>query len=78
MDECKKQYMVITGEERTHATTFKDVYSEWLRRNIRKEHTLAGILIPHARHHESEDARLICMLRNVSKKKRIKAQALSQ
>ena len=36
MDECKKQYRVITGEERTHATTFKDVYSEWLRRNIRK------------------------------------------
>ena len=36
LDECKGQYKVICGEEKTHATNFRDVYSEWLVRNRAK------------------------------------------
>ena len=33
LDECKKQYSVVSGVEKTHATNFRDVYTEWLSRN---------------------------------------------
>ena len=33
LNECRSQFRVVSGEEKTHATNFRDVYTEWISRN---------------------------------------------